>query len=31
MVNGPDTHSGDGNPAAIAADGFVRELGLTLP
>ena len=26
MVNGPGTHSGDGNPAAIAADGFAREV-----
>lgn len=26
MVNGPGTHSGDGNPAAIVADGFAREV-----
>ena len=25
MINGPGTHSGDGNPALITADGFVRE------
>ena len=29
MINGPGTHSGDGNPAAIAADGFVHEM--TIP
>ena len=26
MVNGPGTHSADGNPAALTADGVVREL-----
>jgi hypothetical protein len=31
MVNGPGTHSGDGNPAALTSDGFVREMGLTTP
>ncbi|MGZ5047047.1 MAG: hypothetical protein ACXWF0_07235 [Usitatibacter sp.] len=31
LVNGPGTHSGDGNPGAISADGFVREVGLTIP
>ncbi|UGQ47737.1 hypothetical protein [Massilia endophytica] len=25
LVNGPGTHSGDGNPAAIFADGYLRE------
>jgi hypothetical protein len=25
MINGPGTHSGDGNPGLIVADGFVRE------
>jgi hypothetical protein len=29
LVNGPGTHSGDGNPALIAADGIVQPL--TLP
>jgi hypothetical protein len=28
LVNGPGTHSGDGNPALIAADGFVREVAI---
>lgn len=28
MTNGPGTHSGDGNPAAIVADGFAREVAL---
>ena len=28
MSNGPGTHSGDGNPAAIVADGFVREVSI---
>ena len=31
MVNGPGTHSGDGNPAAIVADGFVHETTISLP
>jgi hypothetical protein len=31
MVNGPGTHSGDGNPALIAADGFVREISIAAP
>ncbi len=31
MANGPGTHSGDGNPALISAEGFVREIGLTIP
>jgi hypothetical protein len=29
--NGPGTHSGDGAPAAISADGFVRELVIPRP
>jgi hypothetical protein len=28
LVNGPGTHSGDGDPALITADGFVHELNL---
>jgi hypothetical protein len=28
MVNGPGTHSGDGNPALITADGFVHEIAV---
>ena len=28
MVNGPGTHSGDGDPGVIRADGFVREMDL---
>jgi len=28
MVNGPDTHSGDGNPALITADGFLHEIAV---
>ena len=31
QLNGPGTHSGDGNPAAIAADGFVREVAIPSP
>jgi hypothetical protein len=31
MVNGPGTHSGDGNPALIVADGFVRETTISVP
>ena len=31
LVNGPGTHSGDGNPALITADGFVREISIRLP
>lgn len=31
MVNGPGTHSGDGNPALITADGFVHELVIAEP
>jgi hypothetical protein len=31
MVNGPGTHSGDGNPAAIVADGFVHETTISVP
>ena len=31
MVNGPGTHSGDGNRALITADGFVRETVVTVP
>lgn len=31
MVNGPGTHSGDGNRALITADGFVRETALPAP
>lgn len=26
LVNGPGTHSGDGNPALITADGFARQI-----
>jgi hypothetical protein len=29
MVNGPGTHSGDGNRALISADGVVRETDVT--
>jgi len=28
LVNGPGTHSGDGDPALITADGFVREISI---
>jgi hypothetical protein len=31
MVNGPGTHSGDGDPALIVADGFVRETTIAVP
>ena len=31
MVNGPGTHSGDGNPALIVADGFVHETTISVP
>jgi len=31
MINGPGTHSGDDNPAAIAADGFVHETTISMP
>jgi hypothetical protein len=31
MVDGPGTHSGDGNPALILADGFVREITIPAP
>jgi hypothetical protein len=31
MVNGPGTHSGDGNPALIVADGFVNETTVSVP
>ena len=31
MVNGPGTHSGDGNPALIVADGFVHETTISMP
>jgi hypothetical protein len=31
LVNGPGTHSGDGNPALITADGFVREIAIAAP
>jgi hypothetical protein len=31
MVDGPGTHSGDGNPALIMADGFVRETAIPVP
>jgi hypothetical protein len=31
MVNGPGTHSGDGNPALIFADGFVHEMTISAP
>jgi hypothetical protein len=26
MINGPGTHSGDGDRALIVADGFLREV-----
>ena len=28
LLNGPGTHSGDGNPALISADGFLREVSV---
>ena len=31
LVNGPGTHSGDGDPALITADGFVREIAIAAP
>lgn len=31
QLNGPGTHSGDGNPGAIVADGFVREVAIPTP
>jgi hypothetical protein len=31
MVNGPGTHSGDGNPTLIVADGFVHETTISVP
>jgi hypothetical protein len=31
LLNGPGTHSGDGNPALIAADGFIREMAFAVP
>ncbi len=31
MVNGPGTHSGDGNPALIVADGFLHEMTISVP
>jgi hypothetical protein len=31
LVNGPGTHSGDGNPALITADGFAREMAIANP
>lgn len=31
MSNGPGTHSADGNPALITADGFVREVTVSIP
>lgn len=31
MVNGPGTHSGDGNPALISAQGFLRDVKLGNP
>ncbi len=31
LVNGPGTHSGDGNPSLITADGFAREIAITVP
>jgi len=31
MVNGPGTHSGDGNPGLIVADGFVHETTISVP
>lgn len=31
LVNGPGTHSGDGDLSRVTADGFVRETVLTVP
>lgn len=31
MVNGPGTHSGDADPAAITADGFLRDVAIPSP
>jgi hypothetical protein len=31
LTNGPGTHSGDADPAQITADGFLREMTLTVP
>jgi hypothetical protein len=31
VVNGPGTHSGDGNPALIMADGFVHDMTVSVP
>lgn len=31
MVNGPGTHSGDGDPSLITADGFVRQMPIAVP
>jgi hypothetical protein len=31
MVNGPGTHSGDGDQALIVADGFVHETTISGP
>ena len=31
MDNGPGTHSGDGNPVLIVADGFVHETTISVP
>ena len=31
MVNGPGTHTADGNPARIVADGFVHETIIFMP
>jgi hypothetical protein len=31
LVNGPGTHSGDGDPALITADGYVREMAIAVP
>ncbi len=31
MINGPGTHSGDGNPALIVADGFLHETTVSVP
>lgn len=31
LTNGPGTHSADGNPALLTADGFVRESSFVLP
>lgn len=31
LTNGPGTHSADGNPALLTADGYVRESSFTLP